>query len=258
MQRWRIDVIYAKHEKVMQRNLIYFICPFDGDEWRMNVDKLRPLLNVFNGKVIVTVAQGKGLAPVMEVRRAFGTYVDRIIWSEVQNNRNLGETPHFLPAMQLLASEDPDEITMYAHAKGVRYRRINPKRLNNIRLWRNVMYERLTDVQAVEQEFARGADCVGCFKRNEGKVGGLLTPWHYSGTFFWFRHSAVFSQNWEEIASNRFGVETYLSSKIPKENAGCLYADDLDMTVNNAIYDWPASRWEYENERRKTNDVRST
>jgi hypothetical protein len=221
----------------MKHNLIYFLFPRRGSNWQEPVAELLPNIHKFNGRKIITVAEDHNtddLSVVIEAFQAFGRAEVEFI--PVVNDARLGEMPHFLNTMDLLA-DDQDGATLYMHAKGVSYKADgryieaiggpgSPERESNIRNWRQRMLDYLTNITAVQRALDSGYDAVGCFK-----VPGIIRKnapvhWHYSGTFFWFRNSTVFQHpEWREIYPVRSGTEFYLQRIIPSEAAACLYAD---------------------------------
>jgi len=117
----------------MKRNLIYYICPFkDNDEWRKNVQRLSRYLNVFNHRLIIAIAQGKGIESAEEVKKMFEE--KRIEYAEVENDPVLCEVKPFMRLLKEVQSIDAEEITFYAHAKGVSVGHRDSK-LKNIRIW---------------------------------------------------------------------------------------------------------------------------
>src|SRR5436190_6007055 len=156
----------------------------------MNVERLNRYAGVFNGRRIVLLKTGKGLHPPEIAKEAFGFDTEFI---EVANDPELGEVAGFIDALRLLASEDPNEATFYAHTKGVT--RAYSSQLTSVRLWRNKMYEKcLGDISVVEEALSKYG-CAGCFKVNKGifnESSSLNVPFHFSGTFFWLNHAKLF------------------------------------------------------------------
>ena len=217
----------------MKRNLIYYVCPFESSrtEWIQNLRVLNHYLHTFNGKKIITIAQGKNIAHITDVREVMCDMgIDGCDIHTIDNNPELGEVIPFMKMMRLVESTSPNEITFYAHAKGVRPRYSGGNlgfALKNIRIWRNAMYYfLLNDIDKIENILSEHP-CVGCFKM----LGGLPVPWFYAGTFFWFNHSKVFSDvNWQRIKLRFDGVECYLAEQINVE-------DSYTLIDNNIMYD---------------------
>lgn len=192
----------------MKRNLNYFIYPLKGSIWTWNVDQLRPFLPVFNGRKIVSVAEDGGTEPLMVVADRFCD--PSITYIRTKNDPLRKEMATFLGAMGLLRSPDPDEMTFYGHAKGVSY--WSSPQVSNIMAWTRAMYVlNLCDVGAIEKLMeTHGA--VGAFRENH-------PVWHYSGTFFWLKHSEIFSGAWDRHEAGPLGTETYPGTHIPVERS---------------------------------------
>ncbi len=209
----------------MKRNLIYYICPFKSNyEWKKNIEELLQYLEVFNNRLIVSIARGKDLEDPSKVKKMFG--VKKCEYLEVENNRNLGETEPFMKMLKRVYSVDPEEISFYAHAKGV-----SPShqlsRLKNIQIWRNLMYYFcLGNIQQIDTVIKNFSSC-GCFKRDFPCSPNVPEPWHFSGTFFWFNHANLFNcSNWSEIRKDtRFAAERYLATLFDSSSAYCLFGE---------------------------------
>jgi hypothetical protein len=186
------------------------------------VKKLSRYLNHFNGRMIVTIAEGDNCVPKEDVISEFPSRFD-IEFLFAQNDKSVGETPHFIKMAKMVESQNEDEITFYAHAKGVSY----PNPSSAIRIWCDKMYyHNLADMGFTEHIFSLGYDSMGCFRRISRRLGkdrGKI--WHFSGTFFWFRHSAVFKNEWKDAIRNdcRWGVEGFLGKMMPMEKSFCVY-----------------------------------
>ena len=224
----------------MVRNLLYNCCPVAASkEWRLNVAKLNQYAGTFNGRRLVILRVGPGMAPPEEVQAAF-TFEAEFI--ELPNNPAEGERSGLLDVLGKLESLRADEITFYAHTKGVSY---TPARfpfmqpsldyeLYPIRAWRNIMYEQcLQDPQRIDDVMADHATC-GCFRRKFS-----LTQWAFYGTFYWLRHDRLFSQDWRgKLPSRHHGTtETYPDALFPIEESYCLYEHDHD--TNFSLYTMP-------------------
>jgi len=204
-------------------------------------------LPLFNGKRIVTIVEGKRCAPFAEVVSRFPKN-EAILFIRANNDPVLGEHHHFIPMIRWLKSDNPDEITFYAHAKGVKYE----SDMQNVRAWREKQYHHnLSNLEYIEWVFSNGFDCLGSFKRYNCRCGrDGKCPWFYSGTFWWFRHSALFSSDWERMQPNcRAATEGYLGKHIPVEKAYCSYGDGLTKYRKDTLYkisEERMTRWDQE------------
>lgn len=185
----------------MKRNLLYYLYPRKWSVWRWHISHLMHYKHVFNGRKIVVVAIDQHTEPLAKLMPVLNALEAEVLW--VQNDPVLGETRHFLEKLALLESKDPNEATFYAHAKGVTQ---TGSWLTGALSWSKAMYTlNLGNVAAVERALSvYGA--AGCFKHFLDHAG---SRWCYGGTFFWLKHSTLFSRNWRSIELSRFGVEGY-------------------------------------------------
>ena len=139
----------------------------------------------------------------------------------VDNEPGQGETVSFIRMLERVCSVDSDEITFYAHTKGVRH---EGPRLKANMLWADYMYRyNLSNIERVKK-ILRKYPCCGCFKRVcAPSTFPPFSKWHYVGTFFWFNHRALFSRNWRDITESRYGTEAYLSKFFSVKEAYCLF-----------------------------------
>jgi len=215
----------------MKTNLIYHITPFiENKAWIENIQCLSRYMQIFNNKKIVNVAIGENCHNLEEVKKYFNSYDVEFITTP--NNPELRETASFIKLLEKIYSLDPNEITFYAHTKGVT--RTKGDSLGEaVRLWYEYMYRyNLSNIEKVRKILTK-YPCCGYFK-------GVARPpwfpefsrWHYSGTFFWFNNYALFSKNWRDIALERFGTEAYLSRFFSNNEAHALF-----MNSRHELYD---------------------
>lgn len=218
-----------------KRNLLYFICPFPGETWRWNVSLLTAFKTVFNGRKVVVVASGSGLESYDTVRAAFRD--DSIAFINVQNDQELQETAHFIPNLSLLESADENESTFYAHAKGVTK---NGACLQSVLRWTSSMLLlNLGSAELVDVGMSRYST-MGCYRM---KIRHADASWHYSGTFFWLKHSALFKKDWKSIRQDRYGVEGYPGRHIPFEDSFNLTPERRFECYLNAPSEGEYTRW---------------
>lgn len=195
----------------MRRNLYYHLYPVEGPLWAWHVDRLLRHADVFNGKKLVVVATDRRTAPFAAVKRRLAGLGARVL--KVPNDPARGEAAHFVRGLELLRSAREDELTFYAHAKGVTHTGLKSLVMQT---WSDAMYEmNLSAVPAVES-LLRERSAAGCFRQEVPHAGSW---WHYSGTFFWFKHSAVFSRDWTRLGAGRYGVEGWLGRHVPVEDS---------------------------------------
>lgn len=234
---------------VHRLNLLYHVCPLKkNDVWRANVRQVRRRLHIFNGRKVVAVVEGEGLHGLNEVRREFGD--DSIQWITRPNDPELREVVTFGDLLAAVESVDPEEATFYAHTKG------NSTADNALgaELWRNAMYHHLLDGVNVCRDLLASHPCVGTHKmRWKNGLGFSVFPsghhaceWMYAGTFFWFRHDAVYSQpQWSNVSRERYGAEAWPGMLFAAEAAATVFQPfpcseyPVVSPYDPAIYLWP-------------------
>jgi hypothetical protein len=231
-----------------RRNLIYHVWPRCGSNWRWNIEQLLGRIELFNGKRIVGIVEDErtdSAAKVMDLLAGHGCEF------LVRANAPAAEAVTFPEMLERVASTAADEVTFYGHAKGARH---GPPCPPNVQRWCEAMYAAaLDDWPTVHAQLSHFA-MTGSFRM----VGRFAThrnagDWHYSGTFFWMRHTAVFSRGWREVAPSYYGVEAWPGRLFGKEETGCLLFDDLGPPLpyvdafwsrrgRLALREWHASR----------------
>lgn len=132
----------------------------------------------------------------------------------------------FLEALALLESKNPDEATFYAHAKGTS-KAPNDSVLPCVLQWANAMYALCLSMPEKVEAALRISPAVGCFRQI---WWALKVPWHFSGTFFWLRHDALFSRNWRVLGDGggSHGVEAFPGQHFQVGESYCLTDDGID------------------------------
>lgn len=204
------------------RNLIYHMCPLKRSRqaWENNAKHIARRLGIFNGRRLVTIATGDDCDDPADVKAIIGQQVEYL---EIPNHDDLREQVTFLSMLHSVASTNPREMTFYAHSKGVTH----PWSENTtVHLWTDLMYEICLDYVALAERKMSKYAMAGAFKRIGKQFFGSESSWHYNGTFFWFRHDAVFTQPtvvrrsmWE----HRYGVEAWPGEIFRNEQGGCLF-----------------------------------
>lgn len=217
----------------MLRNLFYSVyATKHTDEWRLNVSKLCKFAEVFNGRKIVVVRSDERTVPFEEVKAQF-TLAD-VEFIQRKNNRQLGEVEGFLEDFSKLCSLREDEITFYAHTKGVKYTEHDPS-LPFIRAWRNAMYDGcLDELPRVEEALQQKYACSGCFKSTVGLFNNSR-GWHYSGNFWWVSHKRLFSLNWQHILPHTHALEAWLSTFFDAKDAHVIFHEGKLYGLYNKV-----------------------
>ncbi len=209
----------AKFEGPVIRNLIYHVYPADEETWRSNVDQIVRRWSLFNGRKIVSISHDDQ-ADALRVSAAFPDDAEFII---TPNDPKRGDAASFLTPREKLESVEPNEITFYAHAKGVSRR---GDQADASWSWATTMYEMLLDYpKIVRLALQNKTASLGLFMAR-GDFPSVTGHMHYPGTFFWFRHSQVFQRNWRYMLREFHGVESYLGFMLKEDGfAGLLNLD---------------------------------
>ena len=228
-----------EYPAVSKLNLMYHVYPnAASDAWLRNVRQLRRRLGIFNGRKVVAVATGPGLVHPDEVQSALEW--PGVEYLPVPNDPEIGHTASFAGLLAAVRSKDASEATFYAHTKGAANGRLDAKA---IEYWRNAMYASLLDDPDQVRNSLRRFAAVGACKKVHPQ--GAIFPsnltwsrWHFSGTFFWFRHDRVFSDpHWTFIPHDYYGVETWLGGFLAAEEACSLLQPRPETEVSWFGYD---------------------
>jgi hypothetical protein len=216
---------------IFKTNLIYHVYPSKkNDVWIQNIEQLARRWQNFNHQRVVAIATGPDCCHPDEVKEMLYFPNRPAQFIEMENDPILRETKSFLPLLQSIQSQDPNEATFYAHTKGTS----TAEFAVGVARWRNAMYHHLLDQGNVVRELLRTHPCVGCCKMIwEHKDPEIDVPyptkleygnWMFAGTFFWFRNQSVFSHpNWSCIPQDRYGTEAWLSGMFTAEQAVSLH-----------------------------------
>ena len=236
------------YQPITKRNLIYHICPLtENDGWLHNLKQLLARWEVFNGRRVIAINTGEGLAPVSEVLEVrSGRDFD---FFTVENDRVLREVVSFRRLLEQVCSLNSDEATFYAHTKG---NSTAADMRGEIR-WRNAMYRHLLDVSfSKSMKLLRDHVFVGCHKmvwgdRKPPYPSGLdHGRWFLAGTFFWFRNDMVFGNpKWQDIPADRYGAEAWPAGIVDEHAAVSVYQKypehqtytRIDNPYNPSLYD---------------------
>jgi hypothetical protein len=160
--------------------------------------------------------------PAEEIQQAVAGHGFEFV---IARNDERGEAINFAQMLKMIASNDPNEISFYGHAKGVKY---EPDIPVPIRRWSEVQYQVVLDDWLTVREQLQRYAMTGPFKRyGRFNPHHNLADWHYSGTYFWVRHAHLFARDYQNIPQFYGGVETWPGTVFRKEETGCVFIDDL-------------------------------
>ncbi len=205
-----------------RRNLLFHVWPVRGGTWRWNVDEIRRRIDLFNGRRIVGIVCDARSEPAEAVQEALAGHGCEFV---VAPNDERGEVATFSQMMARVASTDADEVSFYAHAKGVKY---EPEFPPAVRRWAQVQYAvMLDDWPGVREQLQRHAMTGILRKCGRFRTHQNVGDWHYSGTFFWMRHVRVFARPWQDVPQFYGGVEAWPGTQFRRDETGCMLLDNL-------------------------------
>lgn len=262
------------------RNLIYHIYPVAGNgTWRWNVEQVCGRLKAFNGQKIVAIAidpptgrlrdpdgpngpdRGReilGCDSSDAVKAEFKKHWvhDDITFLEFENDPALREVKTLIPMLSMVLDDDPNQITLYAQAKGT-----TRAKGHIARRWTETLYEIMFDHFPLAEEQLKTYPVTGCFK----KLGAGWSPtqthsdWHYSGSWHWVKNSELHQRDWQKIDQFWSGIEPYPSQQFKAVEAGCMFHTAKVPVMN--LYDrryWRTvvipefNKWREENAKYRT------
>lgn len=205
-----------------RRNLIYHVWPVRGSTWRWNLDELIRRIDLFNGRRVIGIVCDERSEDADAVQAYLQGHGCEFV---VMRNDQRGESATFGAMLARVESLNPDELSFYAHAKGVKY---EPQFPRSVKRWAEVQYAVTLDDWLGTKEQLQRLAMTGIFRKH-GRFANHqnLGDWHYSGTFFWMRHASVFSRNWQEVPQFYGGVEAWPGMHFSRHETGCMLLDNL-------------------------------
>jgi hypothetical protein len=218
----------GERPEITVRNLLYHVCPLKkNNDWLDNVQTLAQHLDIFNGRRVLAVVEDEArLLPKEEVTRVLNKLGEfDIIY--MKNDIRLREVQTFRTLLGKVFNRNPHEATFYAHTKG----NSTADGVVGARAWRDCMYHNLLGRWKEVMNALAGFSVVGTTKHDWGPHPIFPWPsrmkhgaWMFCGTFFWFRHDAVFThRHWDSIPNDRYGAEAWLGGFIPSNEAFSIY-----------------------------------
>jgi len=168
----------------------------------------------------------------------------------VARNGPLGEGLTFPSMLAQVRSLNPNEVTFYGHAKGVKY---EPSIPPTVRRWAQTQYRVLLDNWPLIRSQLERFALTGSFKMvGRFRAHRYAGDWHYSGTFFWLRHAFVFARQVAKVQDFYGCVEAWPGIHFRREETGCLFLDGLRqlpyheefwrVTGDSALARWEAAQ----------------
>jgi len=233
-------------------NLLYHVYPSKANEiWRANIRQVVRRMPIFSGRRVVVAALDGTTHGIDEVRRELEDSHKQIELVATRNDPELREAATLEILLESVESLDEAEASFYGHTKG----NSTADNVAGAELWRNAMYHHLLDHVHVCRDLLLSHPCVGTHKivyptdsphlRQPYPTGLRHGNWMFAGTFFWFRHSAIYSRDWRNIPADRYGAEAWLSGLFTHDQAATVFqpwpADQYPMPspYNPRLYQWP-------------------
>lgn len=225
------------------RHLTCHIWPVKGyGAWQWNCDWLLKHADLFNGRRIVAIAVSPEADSPDMVRDYLKDFTKDFII--VRNNPVLREVESWVPMLSMLEPyQSSQDVTFSCHAKAVRHRiKESESAGSTLFRWTRLMYQTCLDWPAVRPLLEQHGT-VGSFRRfaahMQSRTG--FGPWHYSGSFFWWRNRDAFRRNWRYVPSKFFGTEAWPGIMFTPEESGVLFANDCgDLYVDEEMKKWEA------------------
>lgn len=198
-------------------NLAWYMWPRPGT-WQQHATRLRQAAPLYNGKRLIAVGTDADTATVAEVQNHVGPDFHCV---NVSNDPNLREVVGAQCLMPMVATDDPNSITVWGHNKGTTHTS------DAVATWAEILYETVVfNVQGVIQSLARGFDTTGAF-RVFGSFYETPHRWQYAGGVYAFRTQCLApASGHKPYHANWYGTESWLAEHVPANRADCLFSDN--------------------------------
>lgn len=204
----------------MKKNLIFFLYLknefFIDKNTIIHLNFLKYYKNIFDGKVIITISSDSEIKNKENIKNLFSFFKDPII-DFIDNDQQLRESKFFREQVAHLESDE--SITFYCHSKGTTGNGEPDPLLN----WITSMYyfNLNDDIINTVVEFLRDNYFYGTLRKEVSCEPWVSSPWHYSGTFFWFNTKKILSCDKENFKLGRFEIESFPGNVCQIEGSGC-------------------------------------
>jgi len=240
--------------KKVKLNFIYHFAPYKNDIFEYHIDKLRQHLPKFNNKKVINIVEGNEFHSkeyVMEKLSGF----DIEFTSTINNPAHREAYSFFTKLLPKVESLNENEFTFFGHSKSCTNRRQQDRFISQHRLWTDYCYKyTLDDIDDVIEKMD-SYDAYGPFVRTTGLSKAVAdTTWHYSGTFFWFKNSAIFSKDWSERKfnyHNGYEAEAFIGKMITEDRGYCSFDIDGELGSATSIYSKDSPWFKIKNKKNK-------
>lgn len=212
----------------VRRNLLMHIWPVAGfGAWQWNCDEILKRRSMFNGRRVVAIA----IDDITDRPETVIEYLKPLDaeFIVLRNDCMRREGISFVPLLSQVISDDPNEVTFFCHAKGMRHKLTPQNRDTCIFQWTQSLYEVLLDYwPAVREGLERKALCSMYCRHGQFRTPGN-NRFFYSGSFYWFRNRDVFRRRWFHLDIHEFfGVESWPAHIFTRAETECLLGDYID------------------------------
>lgn len=208
------------------RHLMFHVWPVRGyGAWEWNCEQLLNHAHLFNGRRIVAIVTSSEAESPDAVCEKLDGFTDEFI---VKANRpKLREVVTWLPMLERLEQyQGEQDVTFTCHSKCVRHKIGIDQSGTTLFKWTRAMWETCGDWRAVKPLLEQHG-CVGSFRKFDTPRKGAWGPWHFSGTFYWFRNRDAFARNWRYVPQSFFGTEAWPGWMFRVEESGCIACDNV-------------------------------
>lgn len=206
-------------------HLLMHVYPFAGGAWRRSVQHVVARRRLFDGRRVVSIAIDEHTESAAAVVDEFGD--DPPEFSIGDNCPGIREGASLLGMLDLVSGFDGK--TFYCHSKGA------TKTVGTLSdPWADIMFTVLCDFPGLIDCALQEKPVAGCFRRHDGSIGA---PWHYSGSFYWFRNRDLFARGWRHIDHHFAAVETYPARIFSADESQCLFYDNAGDLYEHARWD---------------------
>ena len=205
--------------QVNRRNLICHIYPHrEGGHWRHAVAHLRARWSLFTGSRTVSVALSDCSDSLDDVKAEFGDCEAEFLSHQ---NTELQEVQNLMALLRSVEREPG--ITLYCHAKGCTHVADNAAS----HAWCDAMAAACLDYPDLVDCMLRDGGTCGAFRSTQ-RIGWSNSPWHFAGTWFWFRNDRLFAREWGDFEQVFWGLESYPGRHFAHDESRCLFFDHAE------------------------------
>lgn len=225
----------------MKRNLLYFVYPRQCSMLAYNLYLLCKY-NIFNGRKIICAVEDnedKSLVDELHLGWMFNDTHDIRPYELIMVPSSFRESACLSRMLEMVQSNDPEEVSFFAHAKDTSLEVLNRHDVVELSDWIEGMYRNnLSDPEKVDSVLSR-YPCAGTFKHTSDRpIDGC---WNYDGNFFWVNHQRLFRTDWKVIVNSC--VDEYLDGKFSCDEAYNFVEDYTDKKKSHAtVKNWDPAR----------------